>query len=135
MQEARLAPRINEFDSGEGDDLGYLATKSILKSGESMTALFAGDDAVAVQYQHVGRGRPAERVVDGRHEATIVTATRVVDVALENLSFVELFKEPSGAIVRAGIVGDEQRYVAWRMKYDAVNALDEMVVGAVQRNT
>jgi len=47
MQVAGLAPRINEFDSGEGEDLGYLATKSILKSGESMTALFAGDDAVA----------------------------------------------------------------------------------------
>jgi LacI family transcriptional regulator len=47
MQFAGLAPRINEFDSGEGEDLGYLATKSILKSGESMTALFSGDDAVA----------------------------------------------------------------------------------------
>ena len=47
MQVAGVAPRINEFDSGEGEDLGYLATKSILKSGESMTALFAGDDAVA----------------------------------------------------------------------------------------
>ena len=47
MQDSSLAPRINEFDSGEGEDLGYLATKSILKSGESMTALFAGDDAVA----------------------------------------------------------------------------------------
>jgi LacI family transcriptional regulator len=47
MQDASLSPRINEFDSGEGEDLGYLATKSILKSGESMTALFAGDDAVA----------------------------------------------------------------------------------------
>jgi len=47
MQDTGLAPRINEFDSGEGEDLGYLATKSILKAGESMTALFAGDDAVA----------------------------------------------------------------------------------------
>jgi DNA-binding LacI/PurR family transcriptional regulator len=42
-----LPPRVNEFDSGEGKDLGYLSTKSILKSGESMTALFAGDDAAA----------------------------------------------------------------------------------------
>src|SRR5256885_3286311 len=47
MQVEGLAPRINEFDSGEGDDLGYLVAKSILKSGEPMTALFAGDDAVA----------------------------------------------------------------------------------------
>jgi DNA-binding LacI/PurR family transcriptional regulator len=47
MQEAALPPRVNEFDSGEGEDLGYLATKSILKSGEPITALFAGDDAAA----------------------------------------------------------------------------------------
>jgi DNA-binding LacI/PurR family transcriptional regulator len=47
MEEAGLPPRVNEFDSGEGEDLGYLATKSILKSGESITALFAGDDAAA----------------------------------------------------------------------------------------
>ena len=47
MEEVGLAARINEFDSGEGEDLGYLATKSILKRGEPMTALFAGDDAVA----------------------------------------------------------------------------------------
>ncbi|HMH44081.1 MAG TPA: LacI family DNA-binding transcriptional regulator [Pyrinomonadaceae bacterium] len=47
MEEAGLAPRLNEFASGEGEDLGYLATKSILKSGESITGLFAGDDASA----------------------------------------------------------------------------------------
>lgn len=47
MEEAGLPPRVNEFDSGEGENLGYLATKSILKSGESITALFAGDDAAA----------------------------------------------------------------------------------------
>jgi DNA-binding LacI/PurR family transcriptional regulator len=47
MEDAGLPSRTNEFDSGEGEDLGYLATKSILKSGEVMTALFAGDDAVA----------------------------------------------------------------------------------------
>src|SRR2546421_8312936 len=48
MEEVGLSPRVNEFDSGEGEDLGYLATKSILKSGESITALFAGDDAAAL---------------------------------------------------------------------------------------
>ncbi len=47
MQNAGLTVRLNELDSGEGEDLGYLATKSALKSGEPMTALFAGDDAVA----------------------------------------------------------------------------------------
>src|SRR5204862_3940323 len=47
MKDAGLVPHLSEFDSGEGEDLGYLATKSILKSGDPMTALFAGDDAVA----------------------------------------------------------------------------------------
>jgi DNA-binding LacI/PurR family transcriptional regulator len=47
MENEGLKPRLNEFDSGEGEDLGYLATKSILKNGEPMTAIFAGDDAVA----------------------------------------------------------------------------------------
>jgi LacI family transcriptional regulator, galactose operon repressor len=47
MENAGLSPRLNDFDSGEGEDVGYLATKSILKSGEAMTALFAGDDAAA----------------------------------------------------------------------------------------
>jgi len=47
MEEAGLQPRVNEFDSSEGEDLGYLATKSILKSGEPFTALFTGDDAAA----------------------------------------------------------------------------------------
>ena len=47
MEEAGLPPRANDFDSGEGEDLGYLATKSILKRGDQMTALFAGDDAAA----------------------------------------------------------------------------------------
>ena len=48
MENAGLPPRLNDLDSGEGEDLGYLATKSILKSGEAMTALFAGDDAAAI---------------------------------------------------------------------------------------
>jgi len=48
MESAGLQSRVNDFDSGEGEDFGYLATKSILKSGEAMTALFAGDDAAAM---------------------------------------------------------------------------------------
>jgi DNA-binding LacI/PurR family transcriptional regulator len=48
MESAGLPPRLNDFDSGEGEDVGYLATKSILKTGEAMTALFAGDDAAAI---------------------------------------------------------------------------------------
>jgi DNA-binding LacI/PurR family transcriptional regulator len=48
MESAGLPPRLDDFDSGEGEDVGYLATKSILKRGEAMTALFAGDDAAAM---------------------------------------------------------------------------------------
>jgi DNA-binding LacI/PurR family transcriptional regulator len=41
-------------------DVGYLATKSILKSGEAMTALFAGDDAAAVgAYKAIHENGPA----------------------------------------------------------------------------
>jgi DNA-binding LacI/PurR family transcriptional regulator len=48
MENAGLPSRLNDIDSGEAEDVGYLATKSILKSGEPMTALFAGDDAAAI---------------------------------------------------------------------------------------
>jgi DNA-binding LacI/PurR family transcriptional regulator len=47
MQEAGLTPLLNDFDSTNAEEVGYLATKSILKSGESVTAIFAGEDAAA----------------------------------------------------------------------------------------
>jgi DNA-binding LacI/PurR family transcriptional regulator len=47
MDEAELRPHLSEFDSDSGEEIGYLGTKSILKSGEPITGLFAGDDAVA----------------------------------------------------------------------------------------
>ena len=48
MESAGMQPRLVDFDSGEGEDVGYIATKSILKGPEPMTALFAGDDAAAI---------------------------------------------------------------------------------------
>jgi len=49
MEEAGLTPRIGDLDldSHNGEDIGYLATKSILKRGEAVTAIFAGEDAAA----------------------------------------------------------------------------------------
>lgn len=47
MAEAGEAPRILDLDLDDSEELGYLATKSILTKGEPMTALFAGDDTTA----------------------------------------------------------------------------------------
>ena len=47
MEEAGLPLLLNDFDSGDPEDVGYLATKSILKSGEPVTAIFAGEDVAA----------------------------------------------------------------------------------------
>jgi len=47
MAEAGLVPLLNDFDSTNAEEVGYLATKSILKSGEAVTAIFAGEDAAA----------------------------------------------------------------------------------------
>jgi LacI family transcriptional regulator len=47
MAEAGLTPLANEFTSDDAEEVGYLATKSILKSGEPVTAIFAGEDAAA----------------------------------------------------------------------------------------
>ena len=46
MKEAGLEPRFSEIRS-EDRELGYLAIKSLLASGERPSALFAGNDAVA----------------------------------------------------------------------------------------
>jgi LacI family transcriptional regulator len=46
MREAGLEPRIGQIHS-DGQELGYLATKSILGGGEPATAIFAGSDQVA----------------------------------------------------------------------------------------
>ena len=47
MEEARLSPLVSDLDSEDGEEIGYLATKSILKKGAPVTAVFAGEDAVA----------------------------------------------------------------------------------------
>lgn len=47
MEEAGLPPLLNDFDSADPEVVGYLATKSIFKSGEPITAIFAGEDVAA----------------------------------------------------------------------------------------
>ncbi len=47
MIEADLAPRLSEVDAEKDEDVGYLATKSILNRGDKMTAVFAGADPSA----------------------------------------------------------------------------------------
>lgn len=47
MEEAGLEPLKSEVDCEEAEDLGFLATKSILGGREPVTAIFAGDDSAA----------------------------------------------------------------------------------------
>lgn len=47
MTEAGIAPHVQDLDLDDPEALGYLATKSILKKGEPVTAIFAEDDATA----------------------------------------------------------------------------------------
>ncbi len=47
MKDAGLRPRLSEFYSADEEEVGYLATKSILGGGEEVTAIFAGTDPTA----------------------------------------------------------------------------------------
>ena len=47
VEEAGFAPIKNDVDSEDAEDIGFLATKSILKTHERVTAIFAGDDTAA----------------------------------------------------------------------------------------
>ena len=47
MVEAGLRPHLSEVDTDKGAELGYLGAKSLLGRGESVSAIFAGDDLVA----------------------------------------------------------------------------------------
>ena len=47
MEEAGLAPRLNSIDSNDDQEICYIATKSILRQGESATEIFAGTDPAA----------------------------------------------------------------------------------------
>lgn len=47
MTEASLEPVARDVDSQNGEDIGYLSTKMIFSDGQTPTALFAGEDAVA----------------------------------------------------------------------------------------
>jgi DNA-binding LacI/PurR family transcriptional regulator len=47
MEEAGLPPLKSDVDSSDGEDIGFLATKSILKAQDRATAIFAGEDTAA----------------------------------------------------------------------------------------
>ena len=47
MGEAGLSPLIRDLSIDNAEDLGYLATKSILSEGRPITAILAGDDTTA----------------------------------------------------------------------------------------
>jgi DNA-binding LacI/PurR family transcriptional regulator len=47
MEEAGLRPRIRDLNIDDSEDLGYLATRSILRDGQPITAILAGDDTTA----------------------------------------------------------------------------------------
>lgn len=47
MEDAGLSPLLSEFYSSDEEELGYLAGKSILGSGQQVTAIFAGTDPAA----------------------------------------------------------------------------------------
>ena len=78
MEEAGLAVRVSDLDCDNGEDVGYLATKSILKSGEPVTAIFAGEDASArgayKAIQGAGLSIPEDISVAGVNDTTEATA-------------------------------------------------------------
>jgi LacI family transcriptional regulator len=47
MEEAGLPSLIRDLNMDNTEDLGYLATKSILSEGRAITAILAGDDITA----------------------------------------------------------------------------------------
>jgi DNA-binding LacI/PurR family transcriptional regulator len=47
MEEAGLPPLVLDLNIDNAEDLGYLATKSILSEGRPITAILAGDDTTA----------------------------------------------------------------------------------------
>lgn len=47
MEEAGLSPRASELNSGDGEEMGYLAAKLLLQQHDTPTAIFVGDDTGA----------------------------------------------------------------------------------------
>jgi DNA-binding LacI/PurR family transcriptional regulator len=69
MEEAGLVARVSSIDSEDDTEIGYLGTKSLLASGESVTAIFAGNDPTAhgvyKALRHSGMSVPRDMSVAG----------------------------------------------------------------------
>ncbi|MGB6668214.1 MAG: LacI family DNA-binding transcriptional regulator [Candidatus Acidiferrum sp.] len=74
MNEAGLQIHAGEFNSTNHEEMGYLATKLILQQAESLTAIFAGDDAAARGAYNAARDRglriPEDLSVAGFNDTT-----------------------------------------------------------------
>jgi DNA-binding LacI/PurR family transcriptional regulator len=94
MAEAGLPALLNDFDAANAEEVGYLATKSIIKSGEPVTAVFAGEDAAArgtyKAIQESGLRIP--------HEISVVGFNDTPEAAALNppLTSVKVFTEQAG---------------------------------------
>lgn len=69
MEKAGLQLRLGEVNSNDAGEMGYLGTKLVLQNHSAVTAIFAGDDAVAQGVYKALRDRgtniPAEISVVG----------------------------------------------------------------------
>ena len=69
MEEAGLVARASSIDSEDDTQIGYLGTKSLLASGEPVTAIFAGNDPTAhgvyKALRHSGMSVPRDISVAG----------------------------------------------------------------------
>jgi hypothetical protein len=57
-----------------------------------------------------------------------------MDLTIEHPRQIELLEQAQRAIVRARVVGDEERHFARRVGKDAAHALDEPIVSPHQRD-
>ncbi len=75
MAEAGLPPRVNVQYSEEPEEIGYLATKSILAQSKPVSAIFAGSDAAALgvykAVEDCGLRIPRDLSVVGIGDATV----------------------------------------------------------------
>ena len=98
-----------------------------------------GDDAVGVEDDDVGGRRAGERAIDVRWEADIALAAQVeqavVALGRVGVGFGGALRQPgdplAGARVRAGVIADEDRHLARRVREHAAQTFGEVLVSPV----